>query len=72
VASELSGVSDLDINKKRFWISSEEAAKKILSAVEKGKYHIAFPWYFRFFMSIMRILPHFSYRLFWRLAKRGG
>lgn len=70
VASQISGVSD--IKRGRFWLSSEQAAKKIISGVEKGKYNIAFPLFARLMMCFMRMLPSFAYRLFWKVAKRGG
>lgn len=70
VATEMTGVSDVD--KGRLWHSSEEAARKIITGVEKGKYHIAFPLSFRLFMYFMRVLPLSVYRSFWKMAKRGG
>jgi short-subunit dehydrogenase len=69
VATEMTGDS---IDKGKLWCSSQEAAKRIISGVEKGKYHIAFPWLFRFFICVMRILPLSGYRLFWKIVKRGG
>lgn len=70
VVSEMSGVRDE--NKGKLWCSSKEAAKKILDGVEKGKYHIVFPFHFRLFMYLMKMLPNQLYRLFWKIAKRGG
>ena len=70
VATEMTGVSDVD--KRRLWHSSEEAARKIITGVEKGKYHIAFPLSFRLFMYFMRVLPLSVYRSFWKMAKREG
>ena len=70
VASEMSGVADDDA--RGIWSSSGKAASEIINGIENGKTYIAFPWVFRFFMYFLRILPVSIYRLFWKLAKRGG
>jgi hypothetical protein len=70
VASEMSGVVDDDAG--GIWSSSGEAANAIINGIQNGKAYIAFPWVFRAFMYFLRILPISLYRLFWRLAKRGG
>lgn len=70
VASEMSGVADNEA--QGIWSSSGEAANAIINGIQNGKAYIAFPWVFRAFMYFLRILPISLYRLFWRLAKRGG
>jgi short-subunit dehydrogenase len=54
------------------WKTAAEAAEIIVEAAEKERSHTAFPWSFRLFMTALRVMPAPLFRMFWRLAKRGG
>ena len=49
-----------------FIISSEDAAKRIIGGLEKGKFEIAFPWQLVALMKLGRLMPN---RLFFWYAR---
>jgi short-subunit dehydrogenase len=41
-----------------FMVSAEEAARRILRGLEKGKFEIAFPWQLALLMKLARLMPN--------------
>ncbi|HEX4894008.1 MAG TPA: SDR family NAD(P)-dependent oxidoreductase, partial [Hyphomicrobiaceae bacterium] len=50
-----------------FILKPDDAARRIIRGLERGKFEIAFPWQLVVMLKLMRVLP---YKLFFRLAGR--